>query len=145
MFTHGDIWRAIDLLADKAGYSASGLAKKAGLDPTTFNRSKRTNQEGKPRWPSTESIAKILGVTGTTMSEFLALMAQSGTDDPESIPLLPPGANVILRRDDGGILTGLVRHQDHDVVVLDDASGGAPHTIKAADIAWIAQTIWEKP
>lgn len=74
MFAHSDIWRAIDRLADAFGFSPSGLAKKAGLDPTTFNKSKRTSSDGKPRWPSTESIAKILAVTGTTMTDFFALV-----------------------------------------------------------------------
>ena len=41
MLTHSDIWNAVDRLAARAGLSASGLAKKAGLDPTTFNKSKR--------------------------------------------------------------------------------------------------------
>lgn len=81
MYTHSDIWRAIDRLASAHGYSASGLAKKAGLDPTTFNKSKRISADGKPRWPSTESIAKILSVTGATMSDFFSLID------------LPPAAN----------------------------------------------------
>ena len=70
MFSHDDIWVAIDKLASATGYSTSGLAKKAGLDPTAFNRSKRMSPEGKPRWPSTESLAKILSVTNITMNEF---------------------------------------------------------------------------
>ncbi len=76
MYTHSDIWRAIDRLAQEAGYSPSGLAKKAGLDPTTFNKSKRVSADGKPRWPSTESIAKILAVTGRTMTEFFGMIDQ---------------------------------------------------------------------
>ncbi len=72
MFNHDDIWIAIDKLANNAGYSTSGLAKKAGLDPTAFNRSKRMSPEGKPRWPSTESLSKILSVTNVTMNEFMA-------------------------------------------------------------------------
>lgn len=74
MFTHKDLWKAIDRLAENAGYSPSGLARKAGLDPTTFNKSKRHNSEGKPRWPSTESLAKILTVTGVPLRDFVDLM-----------------------------------------------------------------------
>ena len=48
----------------------SGLAKRARLDPTTFNKSKRVTRDGKPRWPSTETLAKILQATGTTLAEF---------------------------------------------------------------------------
>jgi phage repressor protein C with HTH and peptisase S24 domain len=74
MISHDTIWIAIDRLAESAGFSTSGLARKAGLDPTAFNRSKRVSPEGKPRWPSTESISKVLTVTGATMTDFIALV-----------------------------------------------------------------------
>lgn len=76
MFTHQEIWIAIDNLAQQKGYSTSGLAKLAGLDPTALNRSKRQSPEGKPRWPSTESIAKILTVTDSNMREFTLLIEE---------------------------------------------------------------------
>lgn len=76
MITHKEIWQAIDRLADSFGYSPSGLAKKAGLDPTSFNVSKRVSPEGKPRWPTTESIAKILSVTGASMNDFIGLIGK---------------------------------------------------------------------
>ena len=63
MLTHNQIWTAIDRLAARAKLTPSGLAKKAGLDPTTFNKSKRVTPEGRPRWPSTESVAKALQAT----------------------------------------------------------------------------------
>lgn len=71
---HEDIWRALDTLAAETGLSASGLAKRAGLDPTTFNPSKRTMPDGRPRWPSTESLAKVLDATGATLEAFTALV-----------------------------------------------------------------------
>ena len=74
MLTHAQIWSAIDRLAERAGLSASGLARRAGLDPTTFNKSKRMTAEGRARWPSTESIAKALTATGTPLEAFVALM-----------------------------------------------------------------------
>jgi len=79
MLTHKQIWNAIDRLADRRGLTPSGLARAAGLDPTTFNRSKREGANGKLRWPSTESIAKVLEATGITMDVFVGLMDQSGT------------------------------------------------------------------
>jgi phage repressor protein C with HTH and peptisase S24 domain len=72
MLRHGDIWRAIDALAADHGLTASGLARRAGLDPTTFNKSKRITREGKPRWPSTESVSKILEATGSSLDAFTA-------------------------------------------------------------------------
>ncbi|OYY02650.1 MAG: DNA-binding protein [Acidocella sp. 35-58-6] len=71
---HDDIWRAIDTLAAEHGLSPSGLARKAGLDPTSFNISKRRTNDGKARWPSTESIAKVLAATGTGLTNFTALV-----------------------------------------------------------------------
>lgn len=78
MLRHSDIWRAIDMLATEHGMSASGLARKAGLDPTTFNKSKRTTRDGKLRWPSTESVSKILRATGATIEEFVSYVAGEG-------------------------------------------------------------------
>ncbi len=78
MLSHQAIWRGIDLLAERNRLSASGLAKRAGLDPTTFNKSKRVTKQGKPRWPSTESLSKILDATSTTMGEFVGLLDEGG-------------------------------------------------------------------
>lgn len=75
MLTHGQIWRAIDQLAEQQGLSTSGLARRAGLDSTTFNRSKRITGDGRPRWPSTESIAKALAATDTSAEQFFTLLA----------------------------------------------------------------------
>ncbi|NJO36274.1 MAG: helix-turn-helix transcriptional regulator [Rhizobiales bacterium] len=74
MFTHPQVWAGIDKLAKEKGWSASRLAREAGLDPTTFNRSKRHTNQAKPRWPSTESLAKILDATSTSLEDFVALM-----------------------------------------------------------------------
>lgn len=71
MLSHAGIWAAIDRLAARHGLSASGLARRAGLDPTTFNRSKRIAADGRPRWPSTESIAKVLEVTGEHLARLV--------------------------------------------------------------------------
>ena len=76
MLRHADVWRAIDQLAAKYGFSPSGLARRAGLDPTTFNKSKRVTSEGKQRWPSTESVAKILSATGASLAEFVSLIGE---------------------------------------------------------------------
>ncbi len=71
---HEDIWRALDTLAAEYGLSASGLAKKSGLDATTFNVSKRKMPDGRARWPSTESLAKVLDATGASLEAFTALV-----------------------------------------------------------------------
>lgn len=72
--THEDIWRALDALAAENGLSASGLARKAGLDATAFNPSKRIGADGRARWPSTESVAKVLAATGAGFADFAALV-----------------------------------------------------------------------
>lgn len=81
--THTRVWNAIDALARRYSLSASGLAKRAGLDSTSFNKSKRVTGEGRPRWPSTESIAKMLA----SFEDFTALItAESRVARP--IPLI---------------------------------------------------------
>lgn len=86
--THAQIWGALDRLAARAGLSASGLAKKADLDPTTFNKSKRITPEGRPRWPSTESVAKSLAATNTSVSTFVSLITEGGKGARHSVPLI---------------------------------------------------------
>jgi len=88
MLTHAQIWTALDRLAARAGLSASGLAKKAGLDPTTFNKSKRITPDGRPRWPSTESVAKSLAATSTTVDTFVQLIGDVGRSTPRPVPLI---------------------------------------------------------
>ena len=81
MFTHAEVWCGIDELARHNGLTPSGLARRAGLDPTTFNPSKRITKQEKPRWPSTESLAKVLAATETPFASFVAMMTEQ-----------PPGA-----------------------------------------------------
>ena len=89
MLKHADVWKAIDRLAREYGYSASGLARRAGLDPTTFNKSKRVTREGKLRWPSTESVSKVLAATGASLSEFVSYVSDSeGSGVYRNIPLI---------------------------------------------------------
>ena len=71
---HRDIWRAIDQLAAHHGLTPSGLARTAGLDPTAFNPSKRAAKDGRPRWPSTESLARVLEAVGSGFDDFAMLM-----------------------------------------------------------------------
>lgn len=68
--THSDVWYAIDCFASEHKLSCSGLARRSGLDPTIFNKSKRWSKYGQPRWPSTGSIAKILIAMNSTVSDF---------------------------------------------------------------------------
>src|SRR5579862_5985275 len=88
MLTHAQVWSAVDRLAARAGLSASGLARRAGLDPTTFNKSKRVTPQGRARWPSTESIAKALAATGTPFDAFVGLIEQGGGAATRAVPLL---------------------------------------------------------
>jgi phage repressor protein C with HTH and peptisase S24 domain len=90
---HEDIWRALDTLAAENGMSASGLARRSGLDPTTFNPSKRRMPDGRARWPSTESLAKALNATGASLEVFSHLVAggraiATGKTQARRIPLI---------------------------------------------------------
>lgn len=85
LFTHPQVWAGIDKLAREKGWSASRLAREAGLDPTTFNPSKRHTNQAKPRWPSTESLAKVLDATGTSLETFVGFM----NDEASGVEGLP--------------------------------------------------------
>jgi phage repressor protein C with HTH and peptisase S24 domain len=87
LLTHGQVWAALDRLAERAGMSPSGLAKRAGLDPTTFNKSKRITADGRERWPSTESVAKALAATNSSIDTFVQLIGD-GARGAQSVPLL---------------------------------------------------------
>jgi phage repressor protein C with HTH and peptisase S24 domain len=109
VLSHARIWSAIDRLADRNELTASGLARRAGLDPTTFNKSKRASADGRPRWPSTESIAKILDATRTEIEAFLGV-GESGRGARRSFKAVPllglaqAGAGGFF--DDGGFPAG---------------------------------------
>lgn len=110
---HAEIWTALDTLAAENGLTASGLAKRAGLDPTTFNPSKRQTSDGRARWPSTESLAKVLDATGATLEAFAYLVAgertlgSSSQHNRRRIPLIgmaQAGSDGFF--DDGGFPVG---------------------------------------
>ncbi len=117
MWNHESVWGAIDALAARHGLSPSGLAKQAGLDPTAFNPSKRHGHDGRPRWPSTESIAKVLTATGESLEGFVGLTRRagepvreipiSGTIPGHTVPLVGMAeAGVGGFFDDGGFPAG---------------------------------------
>ena len=87
ILTHSQVWTAIDRLAERAGMSPSGLAKRSGLDPTTFNKSKRITADGRERWPSTESVSKALAATNSSIDTFVQLIGD-GARSLQSVPLL---------------------------------------------------------
>jgi phage repressor protein C with HTH and peptisase S24 domain len=87
ILTHAQVWGALDRLAERAGISPSGLAKRSGLDPTTFNKSKRITADGRERWPSTESVSKALAATNSSIEIFVQLIGD-GARGLQSVPLL---------------------------------------------------------
>lgn len=105
MFTHEEIWLLVDRLAARHNLSPSALAKRADLDATTFNRSKRSGTNGKDRWPSTHSLSRILEATDTDVSEISALLGK-GTAMPQRLPSIPLSALSADMFDDQGRPSG---------------------------------------
>jgi phage repressor protein C with HTH and peptisase S24 domain len=104
MLTHNDIWRAIDCLAARHGLTSAELARRAGLDRTTFSKSKRA-RAGRPRWPSTESLARVLDATNSSFAQFAELLRGSvGAPDIPLIGFARAGRAGYF--DDGGFPTG---------------------------------------
>lgn len=89
VLSHEKVWAAIDALASQNGLSPSGLARRAGLDPTAFNPSKRVAGDGRPRWPSTESLAKVLAATGEALNTFAARVETPGGPTDAAPALVP--------------------------------------------------------
>lgn len=155
MIEHMNIWLAIDRLASAHGLSPSGLAKKAGLDPTSFNPSKRAAPGGKLRWPTTESIAKILAAVGTNFSDFVALvehqdftpsspaeLKKMNYSSPRSVPVLGfAEAGDDSNFDDRGFPTGddwdqiqIPTLQDPNAYALEVSSNSMEPAYRAGDI-----------
>jgi phage repressor protein C with HTH and peptisase S24 domain len=93
VLSHEKVWAAIDALASQNGLSPSGLARRAGLDPTAFNPSKRVAGDGRPRWPSTESLAKVLAATGEALNTFAARV-ETPDKPTDAAPALVPLAGL---------------------------------------------------
>ena len=85
---HDSIWRALDNLAAEHNLTPSGLARAAGLDPTTFNKSKRAMPDGRPRWPSTESVGRALEAVGADFDDFAALLSGRPAGTGRAIPIV---------------------------------------------------------
>ncbi|AZO20045.1 MULTISPECIES: helix-turn-helix transcriptional regulator [unclassified Mesorhizobium] len=130
MLSHDRVWAAIDALAERYSLSASGLARRAGLDSTAFNKSKRLSSDGRPRWPSTESLAKIIEATGASLDEFTGLVeGRSGSAAPQrtAVPLLgfaQAGAGGFF--DDAGYPSG----QGWDLVELPTRAAETSYALK---------------
>lgn len=134
MLSHERVWAAIDALAQQNSLSTSGLAKRAGLDSTAFNKSKRFSSDGRARWPSTESIAKIIEATRSSLDDFFLLVEgsvgrgrESPTGQKSSVPLLgfaQAGAGGFF--DDAGFPVG----QGWDLVELPVKAGDAAYALQ---------------
>jgi len=88
--THSELWAAICNLADSFNISCSRLARISGLDPTLFNPSKQTLANGRQRWLSMYSIARVMDATGITLAEF-ATYLPSDTHEREKYQHFPKG------------------------------------------------------
>jgi phage repressor protein C with HTH and peptisase S24 domain len=124
MLTHRQIWTAIDALAERYGFSPSGLAKKAGLDPTAFNPSKRVTSSGRDRWPSTESVSKVLQATGASLEDLVELVGSGNRATGPRVNPIPligfaqAGSGGFF--DDGGFPVGAGWDEVHFPEVSDD-------------------------
>ena len=108
MLTHAQIWmRPRPTRRPRRASRRPGSPRKPGLDPTTFNKSKRITPDGRPRWPSTESVAKALAATGNTVDDFVQLIDENAHPPAKAVPLIgfaEAGAGGYF--DDGGFPVG---------------------------------------
>lgn len=132
MLSHSAIWESIDSLAKRRGLTPSGLARLAGLDSTAFNKSKRISKDGRERWPSTESLAKVLEATGEGFDSFLlegGAYMQTASTQNSTVPLLgfaQAGSGGFF--DSGGFPAG----QGWDEVRLPTVSEGGTYALEVS-------------
>lgn len=67
---HNSIWGGLDNLACRKNISVSRMAILSDIDSTTFNKSKRADVYGRLRWPSTETLVKVLNAMDVSWSDF---------------------------------------------------------------------------
>ncbi|BCI65458.1 helix-turn-helix transcriptional regulator [Acetobacter aceti] len=80
------IWDAIDRLAFEKGFTPSGLARAAGLDPTALNPSKRHMADGRVRLPRMETMLALLRAASMSWHDFADYLAgetKRGQEGPE--------------------------------------------------------------
>lgn len=134
MLSHERVWAAIDALAERHSLSASGLAKRAGLDSTAFNKSKRQSADGRPRWPSTESLAKIIEATQSSLEELVGLIEGRAPELKGALPR--QGSTVPLlgfaQAGAGGFFedAGFPAGQGWDLVELPASAGEGAYALK---------------
>src|SRR4051812_26666155 len=131
ILTHSQVWTALDRLAERAGMSPSGLAKRSGLDPTTFNKSKRITADGRERWPSTESASKALAATNSSIDTFVQLIG-AGAPSRQAVPRPAlPKAGSAGHFDESGFPAG----RGWDEVALPQASDEHAYALEIAGVA----------
>ncbi|MEW9808698.1 S24 family peptidase [Mesorhizobium marinum] len=134
MLSHERVWAAIDALAARYSLSASGLAKRAGLDSTAFNKSKRRSADGRPRWPSTESLAKIIEATNSSLEEFFALVEDRPRAAGRPLPVQAPTVPLIgfAQAGAGGFFddAGFPAGQGWDLIELPAPAGEGSYALQ---------------
>jgi phage repressor protein C with HTH and peptisase S24 domain len=84
MFPHKQIWAAFDAIAEAGRISVSALSKRAGLDAAAFNPSKRFSRSGRERWPSTETLSKVLSAAGMDLRSLADIIDSLPTNDTQA-------------------------------------------------------------
>ena len=170
MLSHADIWRAIDRLAADSGTSPSGLARRAGLDPTTFNRSKRLAAGGRrlPLIPG-DRVADggCFDAQGLPAGGGWAEIEFPGIGDPHAYamrviddaraPVYRPGDTIVLGprsaarvgdrvalgRRGGGLVMGDVAQLDEAMLVLHPLPvPAAPLELPRGEVGFLHRILW---
>ena len=143
--THEQIWSALDRLAARASLSPSGLARRAGLDPTTFNKSKRVTADGRERWPSTESLAKALAAADASIETFVQLIGEGARQDHAPAPAIRRGDRVAVKTSDGELVVGELKRRTAKMLELTSVGAADERVLAQSAIEWIARIVWVRP
>lgn len=141
---HAHLWRAIDALASRAGLTPSALARRAGLDPTALNKSKRVTGDGRPRWPSTESLSKILCASDATLDDLSRLVDDPSRRTADDLSFEPRFASAVMGFRDGSDTT-TVPPLAADLETMRVRDDGMLPLYRAGDVLIIAPSVAPKP
>jgi hypothetical protein len=74
MISQETFWGVFDEIAKRNGIALSAMSVQTGLDKTSLLPSKR-HHNGEMRWPSTETLARVLNGMGMTERELAEILA----------------------------------------------------------------------
>lgn len=72
--THAAVWAALDELIARKGMTIADVSRAAMGHRRAFKPSCRRDANGKPIWPNTQSVSRVLSALNVSFVEFGAMV-----------------------------------------------------------------------